>query len=393
MAVEITLAAIALLGHAALWVGVNNRLHAMRLKRSHLKVISAMSNLGMVAVPLVFAWWIYREQLVSGQWRLAVERNPTALFYVLLCLGMAAVHVPRWLYVRFVKLRDAAAHGRRLFVLDVVKKLGRHPTRGLQFGIGRYAPFNQSMQVEFAEKQVPLADLPPQLEGLRVAHLTDLHLSGRVMPVFFQEVFREVNALEPDLVVLTGDICDKRECVPWIAELLAPISARYGKCFILGNHDNRLKDVSALRAAVVATGFIDLGGRLHRMAIDGAELILAGNEMPWFGPPPSGEDSLQEAASRRPVKILLSHSPDQVRWARKQGFDLMLCGHTHGGQIRFPIIGPVVCPSWYGVRYSSGLFLDRGMAIHVSRGVSGLFPIRWNCLPEVAVLTLRRNRL
>jgi predicted MPP superfamily phosphohydrolase len=90
------------------------------------------------------------------------------------------------------------------------------------------------------------------------------------------------------------------------------------------------------------------------------------------------------------LKILLSHSPDQVRWARKHGFDLMLCGHTHGGQIRYPIIGPTVCPSWYGVRYASGLFLERALAIHVSRGVSGLFPIRWNCLPEVALLVLRR---
>jgi predicted MPP superfamily phosphohydrolase len=389
MAIEITLAAIALFGHAVVWVGINNRLHAMRIKRSHLKAISALSHFGMVAVPLVFAWWIYRERPFPGEWHLAAERNPTALFYVLFCIGMAMVHTPRWLYIRFVKLREAEKYGRRLFVINVADRLGRHPTRGLQFAVGRYVPFNQVMQVEFAEKEVPLASYAHKLDGLRIVHLSDLHLSGRVDPAFFHEVTQEVNALDPDLVLLTGDVCDKALCVPWIGEILSPLRARHGKFFILGNHDDRMSDISGLRAAIVATGFVDLGGRWHRLTIDGQDLLLAGNEWPWFSPAPLGEDGPRTSSGSNPLKILLSHSPDQVRWAQKHGFDLMLSGHTHGGQICFPLIGPVVCPSWYGVRYAGGLFLEGPTIVHVSRGISGLFPIRWNCVPEVALLILR----
>lgn len=385
---EIAIVLIALFGHAVVWLGINNRLHAMPLKRSHLKAISGLSHLGTVAVPIAFAWWLYRENLPPGEWHLAIDNHPTILAYVLFCVGMAAVHLPRWLYIRFVRLKQAWRIGKKLFVLDVVERLGRHPTHGIHFAIGRRIPFNEVMQVEFSQKSVPISGLPRSLEGLRIVHLSDLHFSGRVEPAFFHEVIREVNALEPDLVLLTGDVCDKAKCLPWIGEVLSPLRSRYGRYFILGNHDDRLQNVSALRAAIQSAGLIDLGGRWKTLTIQGEELLLAGNERPWFRPAPLDEERSGVTSPQKRTGILLSHSPDQVRWARERNFDLMLCGHTHGGQIRFPVIGPVVCPSWYGVRYASGLFLEGSLAIHVTRGVSGLFSIRWNCMPEVALLVL-----
>ena len=391
MLTEIVLALVALFGHAVVWVGLNNRLHAMRLKRSLLKTLSALSHFGLVAIPVVFAWWIYRERPQFGRWHWVVERNTTALFYILFCLGMAAIHLPRWLFIRFLKLRRAAKQGRRLFMLDIAERLGRYPTRGWKFAMGRYIPFNQIMRVEFSEKEVPIPDLPRAFEGLRIVHFSDLHLSGRVEPAFFIEALREVNALKPDLVLLTGDVFDRSFCVPWIGEMLSPLQARHGKFFILGNHDDRLRDIPAARAAIAASGFVDLGGRLHRISIDDSELWLAGDERPWFGPGPLDKFPSDEAHQNNPLKILLSHSPDQLRWAKKRDYKLMLCGHTHGGQICFPVIGPIVCPSWYGVRYASGLFCEGSLAVHVTRGVSGLFPLRWNCLPEIAVLVLRNQ--
>jgi predicted MPP superfamily phosphohydrolase len=89
-----------------------------------------------------------------------------------------------------------------------------------------------------------------------------------------------------------------------------------------------------------------------------------------------------------PFRILLSHSPDQIDWAIRQRFPLMLAGHTHGGQIVFPVIGPVVSPSKYGTKYAGGLFQVSGVVMHVSRGLSGEEPVRWNCPPELAILTL-----
>jgi predicted MPP superfamily phosphohydrolase len=89
------------------------------------------------------------------------------------------------------------------------------------------------------------------------------------------------------------------------------------------------------------------------------------------------------------VRILLAHSPDQLSWARRNDIDLMLAGHTHGGQIRFPLIGPILAPSRYGVRYAAGTFYLPPVVMHVSRGISGLQPLRFNCPPELTKLVLR----
>jgi uncharacterized protein len=92
------------------------------------------------------------------------------------------------------------------------------------------------------------------------------------------------------------------------------------------------------------------------------------------------------------LRILLSHSPDQFAWARRWDFDLMLAGHTHGGQIRLPIVGPVVCPSRHGVKYAGGTFYSYPTLMHVSRGISAEAPIRLNCRPELSRLVLQTAR-
>ena len=89
------------------------------------------------------------------------------------------------------------------------------------------------------------------------------------------------------------------------------------------------------------------------------------------------------------MKILISHSPDQLKWARPFEFDLMFAGHNHGGQISFPIVGPIIAPSRYGLRYAAGTFQIGKMLMHVSRGVSAEKPIRWNSMPELGLFTIR----
>ena len=134
---------------------------------------------------------------------------------------------------------------------------------------------------------------------------------------------------------------------------------------------------------------IDLGSRFKRLEVSGAEIILAGKELPWFSPPANMEQCPPRSADTGQLRILLSHSPDQFGWARRWDFDLVLAGHTHGGQICLPVIGPMVCPSWYGVHYASGTFYRHPTLMHVSRGVSGETPIRLNCRPELSRLVLQ----
>lgn len=88
------------------------------------------------------------------------------------------------------------------------------------------------------------------------------------------------------------------------------------------------------------------------------------------------------------IKILLTHSPDEFFWAANQKFNLMFCGHVHGGQISLPFFGPLLIPSKFGRRFGSGFFSHCGMIMHVSRGLAGSFPLRINCKPEVTIISL-----
>jgi predicted MPP superfamily phosphohydrolase len=87
--------------------------------------------------------------------------------------------------------------------------------------------------------------------------------------------------------------------------------------------------------------------------------------------------------------LLLSHTPDNIHWARTNNIDLMLAGHTHGGQWRFPVLGSVFVPSRYSRKYDCGVFWEPPTFLHVTRGISGREPLRWNCRPEVTWLMLR----
>ena len=88
-------------------------------------------------------------------------------------------------------------------------------------------------------------------------------------------------------------------------------------------------------------------------------------------------------------RIFLSHTPDNLPWARRHSINLMLAGHNHGGQIRLPLFGPVYSPSAYGAHYASGVFWEKPTLLYVSRGISGRHPLRLNCPPELTRLTLR----
>jgi hypothetical protein len=86
---------------------------------------------------------------------------------------------------------------------------------------------------------------------------------------------------------------------------------------------------------------------------------------------------------------LLSHSPDQFYWAERAGFDLMVSGHNHGGQIRLPFVGAVFMPSVYSRRFDRGFFRKKGLTMHISEGIAGQHPVRYGCLPEISRLVLR----
>jgi len=165
--------------------------------------------------------------------------------------------------------------------------------------------------------------------------------------------------------------------------LLGRLKSRHGAFAILGNHDLWFEP-PRLRRRLGRAGMRVLGNGWVQMEVRGEPLVAIGHEGPWFGPPPD-----LSACPAGPFRLCLSHTPDNVPWARRHGIDLMLAGHVHGGQIRFPLIGSVLVPSRYSRRYDCGTFDEPPTVLHVSRGLSGDHPLRYNCRPEMTKLILR----
>jgi predicted MPP superfamily phosphohydrolase len=134
-------------------------------------------------------------------------------------------------------------------------------------------------------------------------------------------------------------------------------------------------------------GWTDLGSRGLSRELSGVPTLLIGNEYPWFQRP-----AIDKIPGNEAFRLLLSHSPDQLSWARQHHVTLMLAGHTHGGQGRLPLAGPVLSPSFHGSRYASGDFFKPPTTMHVTRGLCGTHLMRINCRPELSLLTLRSLR-
>jgi predicted MPP superfamily phosphohydrolase len=252
-----------------------------------------------------------------------------------------------------------------------------------------HLPRNESLQLDLTERAIDVPRLPPSLDGLSIVHLSDLHFTGRVGRIYFEEVVRASNELEPDLVAITGDLVDRSAYIDWIPQTLGRLAARYGVYFVLGNHERRV-DVERLLRVLRESGLRHVGGRWLEITARSERVVISGNELPWFGPAADLTGCPPRAAA--PLRIALAHTPDQLPWAQAGDADLLLAGHTHGGQIRLPLVGPIFTPSRGGVTYASGLFYAPPTILHVSRGVSGQFPLRINCPPEMTELRLHAGR-
>src|SRR5262249_13061681 len=142
----------------------------------------------------------------------------------------------------------------------------------------------------------------------------------------------------PDLLVLGGDVIDDRQYLDWIEPVLGPLRWNVAALAILGNHD-WWQDFAAVRERLSAVGMRVISNRWEAMAVGAKQLIAIGHEGHGFRPPPD------LTGCPDGFRLLLSHTPDNIRWARRNNCGLMLSGHTHGGQIRVPVFGSLFVPS------------------------------------------------
>ena len=236
---------------------------------------------------------------------------------------------------------------------------------------------------------VRLARLGSGLDGLRVVQVSDVHIGSLLGREFAESLVERVNALEPDLVAITGDLVDGS--VERLREAVAPLAglrARYGLFYVTGNHD-RYADADAWVAHLATLGVRALRGERVTIERDGASLDVAGVDDEWGSRFAPGHRSAVESvlagrAPDRPV-ILLAHNPAAFARASELGVDLQLSGHTHGGQI-WPF-GWIV---WIFHPWLAGLYDRRGSQIYVSRG-TGFWgpPVRFLAPPEITEIVLR----
>jgi uncharacterized protein len=239
----------------------------------------------------------------------------------------------------------------------------------------------ERFHIGLTRETLAVSGLPPALAGLRIGLVTDLHRSETVSHEMVDRAVRMVMAEAPDLVILGGDYVtwgDRRFVGP-AADALAPLSAPHGVFAVLGNHDND-RDVPA---ALTSKGFVVLRDARTRLTVRGETLDLAGIRY-WTS-------RLSEIAyvlrGASPNVILLAHTPKRLIEAAALAVPLVLSGHTHGGQIVLPFVGAVAAREFPVI---AGMGRRDSTTIFVSRGVGTVYvPIRLNCPPEVAILTLQ----
>ncbi len=247
--------------------------------------------------------------------------------------------------------------------------------------IGWYGALHEPSDIEVVRRSILIRDLPAKLEGLTAVQISDLHLRG-IEPVHLRMV-DSVRALRPDLVLVTGDLVDRTSAVAEAVELFHSLEAPLGIWAVPGNWDHTANAVSLLRTELEPANVRFL---INESAQIEDRFWIVGVD------DPAGRRAHVKGAVRDvpngASRILLAHSPDIADKVRYTPFDLILVGHTHGGQINLPMLSGAWLHHGLARKYLRGLYEVHGSALYVNRGIgtTGL-PIRVASRPEVTLFT------
>jgi predicted MPP superfamily phosphohydrolase len=272
-------------------------------------------------------------------------------------------------------------------------------------GAGALALYSGEVErhwIEVKRIDIHLRNLPEAFEGLRVAQLSDIHLDEFTEPLFLRHAVDEMNRLHADLVLLTGDFVSDgprsrrfaRGAAWQCANALRDLTCKR-QFAVLGNHDV-LVGSKQVSAALTANGITVLDNACLPVEGSGGRIWLAGVDDPLEGDP-DPEKAIPVSIRNVPGEpvILMCHAPDYADDLLTQpvgkAVDLMVSGHTHGGQIRLPLIGALSLPEM-GQKYIEGWFQLGEMQLYVNRGIGTVgLPFRFDCPPEITLMTLRRG--
>lgn len=250
-----------------------------------------------------------------------------------------------------------------------------------------YATLFEPNRLKISRTSVPMRRLPRTLDGLRIVLLSDFHLFPFTSADLIQQAIRQAGMLQPDIVLFAGDfVYSEAEAAYELSPILAQLNSKLGSFAVLGNHDHA-KGAAVVRHALVRSGIEILNNRGVTLSVGSSGFYLAGIDSMAGGAP---NVRAAFAAHRGNVPTLvLAHEPDTIDYySERAPIDLQLSGHSHGGQIRLPGLGPVILPLW-GRRYPRGLYQVNNSQLFTSQGIGTVdLPVRINCPPEIAEITL-----
>ena len=256
--------------------------------------------------------------------------------------------------------------------------------------------------IQISHPEIRLPNLPEAFDGFHIVQLSDIHLNEFTEPFFLRESVDRINRLPPDAVFLTGDfvtseLLPRKWSIPsaWkCASILEGLQCRQ-RYAVLGNHDV-LIGAQPVTEALTASNITVLRNACVALQRDSARLWLSGLDDPVEGHP-DPDRAVPAFIRQRPNEpvLLMCHAPDfadrLLNHPAGSAVQLMLSGHTHGGQVRLPFVGPMNLPEW-GRKYVEGIFRLRGLQLYVNRGIGTVgLPFRLNCPPEITSITLRRG--
>jgi predicted MPP superfamily phosphohydrolase len=264
-----------------------------------------------------------------------------------------------------------------------------------------YPALIEPHRIQINHITLPVPQLPRALDGLTIAHLTDLHRSRYVSADYLTEAIELTNALHPDIIAFTGDyithgrtsrgriiygnLQEANVNAASCADIMAKAKASHGVFACLGNHDHWF-NAHAITSHLQQCGITVLRNISATVTIRGTELPVIGLGDLW-----TEGVNIQHAFAgvTPPFSLVLMHNPDYFEQWQRPGSHLILAGHTHGGQVKLPILGAPIVPSSHGDKYAHGLFRAGDTHMYVNRGLGLIFPaVRFNCRPEITFLHL-----
>jgi predicted MPP superfamily phosphohydrolase len=339
---------------------------------------------GLLIVGYCFTFSPLRAWLrIPGSFGLLM--GAAALTYLMTATAAIAVHQ---VFVIFSKcLRADVNPGRRQVLTSVGNVLMASP-----FAVAGYGTLVQRTDFRVREVDVPMPGLPDDLNGMRLLQLSDIHLSAFLSESELARVIDASNELRPHLAVVTGDLISSHSdpldaCIRQIARLKADAGV-YG---CMGNHENYAKVQNITVELGARCGVRFLRRQAQQLRFGNSTLNLAGVDFQ----PSRDKHRYLEGAGRMVVpgamNVLLSHNPDVFPVAAHQGYNLLLAGHTHGGQINVEILDRSITPIRFFTPYVYGLYRSGAAAAYVTRGIGTIgIPTRIGAPPEISVLVLRK---